>query len=262
MAVTVGEDGALLTQAGTSTSDDAAGPHIPAGRGDAISRHLRCRRPVRRCRRPGAAPGGCTVRDAAEEAVEQAARFVTAGGAAGHSTFGGNNQVSLHASHLRRPRCGQPDRENPPYRRSRRRHRWLLRPTPSRPHHAARAAREQGDVLIVCLNSDASVRRAKGAGRPLVAERGPGAGAAGAGCRRRGRPVRRGHPGRAARADPARHLGQGRRLHRPRSARGRRSSPGTAAGWCSSRWSSGYSTTRLVRRRPTNARERLNPFNR
>jgi D-beta-D-heptose 7-phosphate kinase / D-beta-D-heptose 1-phosphate adenosyltransferase len=33
------------------------------------------------------------------------------------------------------------------------------------------AARERGDVLIVCLNSDASVRRLKGPGRPIVPER-------------------------------------------------------------------------------------------
>jgi len=33
------------------------------------------------------------------------------------------------------------------------------------------AARAEGDLLIVALNSDASVRRNKGAGRPLVAER-------------------------------------------------------------------------------------------
>jgi rfaE bifunctional protein nucleotidyltransferase chain/domain len=33
-----------------------------------------------------------------------------------------------------------------------------------------RAARALGDCLIVCLNSDESVRRLKGADRPLVAE--------------------------------------------------------------------------------------------
>ena len=33
------------------------------------------------------------------------------------------------------------------------------------------AARELGDCLIVCLNSDASVARLKGPGRPLVRER-------------------------------------------------------------------------------------------
>ncbi len=33
------------------------------------------------------------------------------------------------------------------------------------------AARRLGDCLVVCLNSDASVRRLKGQGRPLVPER-------------------------------------------------------------------------------------------
>ncbi len=33
--------------------------------------------------------------------------------------------------------------------------------------HCLRTARAAGDCLIVCLNSDASVRRLKGAGRPL-----------------------------------------------------------------------------------------------
>jgi rfaE bifunctional protein nucleotidyltransferase chain/domain/rfaE bifunctional protein kinase chain/domain len=36
--------------------------------------------------------------------------------------------------------------------------------------HTLQAARALGDCLIVCLNSDASVRRLKGAGRPLVGE--------------------------------------------------------------------------------------------
>lgn len=40
------------------------------------------------------------------------------------------------------------------------------------PGHVAllEAARAQGDVLVVALNSDASVRRIKGEGRPLVPE--------------------------------------------------------------------------------------------
>jgi rfaE bifunctional protein nucleotidyltransferase chain/domain len=36
---------------------------------------------------------------------------------------------------------------------------------------ALRAARALGDHLVVCLNSDASIRRLKGPGRPLVDER-------------------------------------------------------------------------------------------
>ena len=36
--------------------------------------------------------------------------------------------------------------------------------------HTLQAARSLGDCLVVCLNSDASVRRIKGSGRPLVPE--------------------------------------------------------------------------------------------
>jgi rfaE bifunctional protein nucleotidyltransferase chain/domain len=44
------------------------------------------------------------------------------------------------------------------------------------------AARALGDCLIVCLNSDASVRRLKGAERPIVDERDRAAVLAGLGC--------------------------------------------------------------------------------
>jgi rfaE bifunctional protein nucleotidyltransferase chain/domain len=37
--------------------------------------------------------------------------------------------------------------------------------------HSLERARELGDVLVVGLNSDASVRQLKGAGRPVIAER-------------------------------------------------------------------------------------------
>jgi rfaE bifunctional protein nucleotidyltransferase chain/domain len=36
--------------------------------------------------------------------------------------------------------------------------------------HTLQAARALGDCLLVCLNSDASVRRHKGPGRPIVGE--------------------------------------------------------------------------------------------
>jgi D-beta-D-heptose 7-phosphate kinase/D-beta-D-heptose 1-phosphate adenosyltransferase len=44
------------------------------------------------------------------------------------------------------------------------------------------AARRLGDCLLVCLNSDASVRRLKGPGRPLVNEHDRAAVLAGLGC--------------------------------------------------------------------------------
>ncbi len=71
-----------------------------------------------------------------------------------------------------------------------------------------RAARRLGDCLVVCLNSDESVRRLKGPARPPG--RRPGPGARGARVRRRRRGLRGGHPGRGDRAPPARRVGQGR----------------------------------------------------
>jgi rfaE bifunctional protein nucleotidyltransferase chain/domain/rfaE bifunctional protein kinase chain/domain len=105
--------------------------------------------------------GGAVVSSAVEHAVGAATRFVAAGGAAAVTTHGrrgptpsgdvvqrvraaGGTVVAtggcfdlLHAGHV-----------------------TLLR-----------AARALGDCLVVCLNSDGSVRRLKGDGRPLVTAR-------------------------------------------------------------------------------------------
>ncbi len=79
--------------------------------------------------------------------------------------------------------------------------------------HLLEQARSQCDRLVVGLNSDASVRRLKGA-QPAGAVGGrPGRGA---GQRRRGRPglrVRRGHAGGDAAGAAPRPAGEGRRLH-------------------------------------------------
>jgi D-beta-D-heptose 7-phosphate kinase / D-beta-D-heptose 1-phosphate adenosyltransferase len=48
--------------------------------------------------------------------------------------------------------------------------------------HTLQAARALGDCLIVCLNSDASVRRLKGPGRPIVNEHDRAAVLAALGC--------------------------------------------------------------------------------
>ena len=56
------------------------------------------------------------------------------------------------------------------------------------------AARALGDCLVVCLNSDASVRRLKGPERPLVPQADRARVLAGAGVRRRRGGLRRGHP--------------------------------------------------------------------
>ena len=52
-------------------------------------------------------------------------------------------------------------------------------------------AAAMGDVLVVGVNSDASVRSLKGAGRPVISEIGSRGDAGGTGVRRRGRRVRR-----------------------------------------------------------------------
>ena len=147
-------------------------------------------------------------------------------------------------------------------RRHRRRHRRLLRPPARRPRRAPCARPGgSGDCLVVCLNSDASVRRLKGPTRPAGARRPTGPGARGAGVRRRGRGLRRGHPRRGAPPAAARHLGQGRRLRRRRRAGGRRAArPGAARPSCCPT-SQGRSTTRLVAprhraRRPHHASDR------
>ncbi len=51
-------------------------------------------------------------------------------------------------------------------------------------------ARDLGDILILALNSDASVRRMKGPSRPLISESERAAMAACAGGRGRGHPLR------------------------------------------------------------------------
>ncbi len=58
------------------------------------------------------------------------------------------------------------------------------------------AARALGDCLVVCLNSDASVRRLKGPDRPLVGQDDRAAVLAALALRRRGRRLRRGRPAR------------------------------------------------------------------
>ena len=74
------------------------------------------------------------------------------------------------------------------------------------------AARALGDCLVVCLNSDASVRRLKGADRPLVAQDDRAAVLRGAALRRRVVVFDEDSPSALLeRLRPAR-LGQGRRL--------------------------------------------------
>ena len=81
------------------------------------------------------------------------------------------------------------------------------------------AARALGDCLVVCLNSDASVRRLKGPGRPLVPRARPRPGAGGARAASTRWPSSTRTPRTRCWTAAAGRLGQGRRL-RPRGAGG------------------------------------------
>jgi rfaE bifunctional protein nucleotidyltransferase chain/domain/rfaE bifunctional protein kinase chain/domain len=120
----------------------------PCGAGDRFASRL-----------AGALADGLALDDAALRAVDAATRFVAAGGAmaaALHHTA--DDQVTRLVERVRAhggavvATGGCFD---------------LLHPGHIRTLEAARAL---GDCLVVCLNSDTSVRRLKGAGRPIVAQ--------------------------------------------------------------------------------------------
>ncbi|MEP9383798.1 D-glycero-beta-D-manno-heptose 1-phosphate adenylyltransferase [Nocardioides sp. KR10-350] len=148
VCVTLGADGALLSRGECSPSVVPA-PHVPVsdtcGAGDRFSSAATT-----------ALASGAVTLEAVQHAVESAAAFVAAGGAASYGTkrptprgpdivarvrgSGGTVVATggcfdlLHAGHVA----------------------------------TLEAARALGDCLVVCLNSDDSVRRLKGPGRPLV----------------------------------------------------------------------------------------------
>jgi D-beta-D-heptose 7-phosphate kinase / D-beta-D-heptose 1-phosphate adenosyltransferase len=153
VAVTLGSRGALLVGGGGPALAVPA-PHVgagdPCGAGDCFAATA-----------AGRLAAGALPSEAVRAAVAAASAFVAAGGAAGWSAAryeprdedprvlaervraeGGTVVATggcfdlLHAGHVR----------------------------------ALEAARALGDCLIVCLNSDASVRRLKGSDRPLVPE--------------------------------------------------------------------------------------------
>jgi rfaE bifunctional protein nucleotidyltransferase chain/domain/rfaE bifunctional protein kinase chain/domain len=152
VCVTCGARGAVLAAAGGGPIKIPAPPVTqadPCGAGDRFA-----------ARAAEALADGADVREAVFQAVTAASEFVARGGAgaalqAGRSAGApGADRVSavraaggtvvatggcfdlLHVGHLR----------------------------------TLQAARELGDCLVVCLNSDESVRRLKGPGRPVVAE--------------------------------------------------------------------------------------------
>ncbi|MFI2280910.1 PfkB family carbohydrate kinase [Nocardia beijingensis] len=113
---------------------------------------------------------GSTVADAVSRAVDAAARFVAAGGAAALSTCDSTavattgptetNESAFEVAARIRARGGRLVATGGCF--------DLLHPG-----HVSllRQARAMGDALVVCLNSDASVRRLKGPHRPIVTAR-------------------------------------------------------------------------------------------
>ncbi|HWH31216.1 MAG TPA: D-glycero-beta-D-manno-heptose 1-phosphate adenylyltransferase, partial [Egibacteraceae bacterium] len=167
LAVTLGERGALLVDGGGMPLVVPA-PHVaagdPCGAGDRFA-----------SRAATALAGGALLSEAVTEAVAAAAAFVAAGGASGFQ-------------------AGAPDRRERPGSAVALAERVraeggtvvatggcfdLLHAGHVRMLESARAL---GDCLIVCLNSDASVRRLKGAGRPLTPQHDRAAVLLGLGC--------------------------------------------------------------------------------
>ena len=113
---------------------------------------------------------------------------------------------------------------------ARRLHQRLLRPPASRPRALSRRRPALGDLLVVGLNDDASVRRLKGPGRPLLrlSRTRRGVGRPGGGRPRRR--LLRGHAAPADRDPAPGRPGQGRRLGRRRDRRRRRRDRARRAG--------------------------------
>ena len=172
-------------------------PAAPVGR----RRPVRRRRLLRRGRRAGAGRrrgarrGGGTAPSAAASAfvgARRGRRPGTAGAPVARQAAGRRRRRRGRGRLLRAGPGGAAARSWPPAAAS----------TCCTPGTSPRCGRPAalGDCLVVCLNSDDSVRRLKGPSRPLVTGGRPGPGAAGAGVRRRRRRLRRGHPRRGARA--------------------------------------------------------------
>lgn len=182
VCVTLGAGGALLCApdgAVCAIPAEAVQGGDPCGAGDRFSSAV-----------VGALADGREMRDAVEEGVRLASRFVGAGGAAvgvgahsadsrlgagdvvtglapvsdrgaysePHSTRSGE-QVALALAHRTRARGGKVVATGGCFDLLHAGHVQMLQ-----------AARALGDCLIVCLNSDASVKRLKGQARPVVAQ--------------------------------------------------------------------------------------------
>jgi D-beta-D-heptose 7-phosphate kinase/D-beta-D-heptose 1-phosphate adenosyltransferase len=152
VAVTMGANGALLVDAGPAVVVPA--PPIaggdPCGAGDCFASSAAAR-----------LAAGVETQRAVVDAVEAATAFVAAGGAAAFSLEPNDPGESDVEELIRRVRAsgGRVVATGGCFDLVHAGHISTLQ-----------AARALGDCLIVCLNSDASVRRLKGPDRPLVAE--------------------------------------------------------------------------------------------
>jgi D-beta-D-heptose 7-phosphate kinase / D-beta-D-heptose 1-phosphate adenosyltransferase len=157
VCITCGARGAVLagaTGAPLAVPAPAVSGGDPCGAGDRFA-----------SRAATALAAGATVEEAVDDAVREASRFVASGGAgalggppaaasASHRSSGAN---ALAVADAVRAAGGTVVATGGCF--------DLLHPGHIRTLEAARAL---GDCLVVCLNSDASVRRLKGAGRPVV----------------------------------------------------------------------------------------------
>ncbi|MGN6371788.1 MAG: PfkB family carbohydrate kinase [Solirubrobacteraceae bacterium] len=164
VCVTLGPAGALLCdafQVCAILAEPVSGAD-PCGAGDRFSTGV-----------AGALADGCQIRDAVARGVGLASAFVSAGGAAGwlsraarhptrsalESSSAADGAAALALAHRTRARGGSVVATGGCFDLLHAGHVQTLQ-----------AARALGDCLIVCLNSDASVKRLKGPARPVVAQ--------------------------------------------------------------------------------------------
>ena len=162
VAVTLGSAGALLSR-GEDTMAVFPAPRVAVGdscgAGDAFAAAA-----------AAAIADGAVTSEAVERAVATAAAFVAAGGAA---TYPHQAPTSMTGP-MTGPMTGSAGAGESAVARVRRRHGVVVATGGCfdllHAGHVAtlEAARALGDCLVVCLNSDDSVRRLKGAGRPVV----------------------------------------------------------------------------------------------
>jgi D-beta-D-heptose 7-phosphate kinase / D-beta-D-heptose 1-phosphate adenosyltransferase len=168
LCMTRGPRGALLVSAGEPPLLLPARPVAggdPCGAGDRFASRL-----------AGALAGGDPLAKAAADAIAAASEFVACGGARG-----------APREHDQRVACAEPDALSLVARVRGAGGTVVATGGCFDLLHAGHvgtltAARELGDCLVVCINSDVSVRRLKGPGRPLVSQDDRGALLAALGC--------------------------------------------------------------------------------